>query len=501
MLLVERFVNVSQQRPDAIAVTQNGVSTSYGALFLLAKRVANHLLSCGLSKGDRVAMLTTNSSEYAAIFYGIWITGGVTVALNTQAKARDVSNWIEHSGAKWLFIDANHPELPQVSELLNSGISTIPVFPAGDATIGSSWQTILEADSTAPDVEVNSDDIASIIYTSGTTGEPKGVTLSHGNLSANTEAILAYLNLGPDDSILNVLPFYYSYGNSVLHTHISIGARIVLENSMLYPHKIIERIAEERVTGFSGVPSTFSLLLGRVKLENYDLSSIKYVTQAGGPMPPAITDKLESTLPGANIFIMYGQTEASARLTYLPYDKLREKRGSIGIPVDGLEISILDKHGKPVNIGETGEICAKGPNIMLGYWKNSDKTDSVLIDGWLHTGDLAHFDQDHYIYIDGRSSDMIKTGGNRISPKEVEEVIQEISGVQEVAVVGVEDPLLGESIKAYVVPIPGNEIDPKSVQLYCRKNLAMYKIPKAIQFIDTLPKTSSGKVQRYKLKG
>ncbi len=448
-------------------------------------------------------MLTTNSAEYAAVFYGIWASGGVTVALNTQAKARDIINWIEHSGAKWLFIDANHPELPQIKQQLDTGVSTIPVFPISDPSdtaIGTNWLAIRDGDSTAPDIEIVSSEIASIIYTSGTTGEPKGVTLSHGNLSANTDSILAYLNLDASDSILNVLPFYYSYGNSVLHTHISIGARIVLENSMLYPHKIIERIAEENVTGFSGVPSTFSLLLGRVKLENYDLSSIKYITQAGGPMPPAITDKLVTTLPDAKIFIMYGQTEASARLTYLPHDKLEEKRGSIGIPVAGVDIVILDKQGKAVDIGETGEICAKGPNIMLGYWKNREKTDAVLIDSWLHTGDLAHFDEDGYIYIDGRSSDMIKTGGNRISPKEVEEVIQEISGVQEVAVIGIEDKLLGESIKAYVVPIPGSELNPKSLQLYCRKNLAQYKIPKSIEFVDALPKTSSGKVQRYMLR-
>jgi acyl-CoA synthetase (AMP-forming)/AMP-acid ligase II len=504
MLLVDRFTHTTETLHDATAVVHESGHVSYGELGQLAANVAGELLSRGLSRGDRTAILVANSAPYIGIFYGTWAAGGVTVALNTQAKARDIVNWINHSGAKWLFADANHPELADVADLLDAGVSIIRVYHNNEAMADSSneiWPAILSRKEALPDIVIHESDIASIIYTSGTTGHPKGVTLSHGNLSSNIDSILAYLSLSRSDSIVNVLPFYYSYGNSILHTHVAVGAKLVLENNLLYPHRVVERISQEGVTGFSGVPSTFSLLLGRVKLENYNLSSLRYITQAGGPMPPAITDKLISALPQAEIFIMYGQTEASARLTYLPSDKVNEKRGSIGIAIPGVTIEIRDKSGNLVTPGQTGEICAQGPNIMLGYWKDEKKTKQVIIDGWLHTGDLAHYDRDGFIYIDGRSSDMIKSGGNRISPKEVEEVIQEIDGVQEVAVVGVYDDLLGETIKAFVVPMKDAPIDIKAVQLHCRKNLAIYKIPKSVEFIESLPKTASGKVQRFLLQG
>lgn len=502
MHLVERFKHTTANLSESVAVMQGNEQVTYGALGLLAAKVAGDLLDRGLAKGDRAAILAANSAQYMGIFYGIWAAGGTTVALNTQAKARDIANWVRHSGAKWLFVDANHPELSPISGLLESDISIIRVYDwnaSEDVIYGKPWQAILNRSDSFPEIPINESDVASIIYTSGTTGNPKGVTLSHGNLASNIKSILSYLHLTQSDSIVNVLPFYYSYGNSILHTHIAVGGMLVLENNLVYPHLVVERISKEAVTGFSGVPSTFSLILGRVKLDKYDLTSLRYITQAGGAMPPAIADKLVSALPNAELFIMYGQTEASARLSYLPSDKIHEKRGSIGIAIPGVTIEIRDEHGNRVKPGQTGEICACGPNIMQGYWQDKEKTSQVIIDNWLHTGDLAHYDDEGYIYIDGRSSEMIKSGGNRISPKEVEEVILEIDGILEVAVVGVIDEHLGESIRAYVVPIKDAQIDARTIQLHCRNNLAIYKIPKSIEFIDNLPKTSSGKVQRFLL--
>jgi acyl-CoA synthetase (AMP-forming)/AMP-acid ligase II len=502
MLMVDRLKLVSSDSGNAIAVVQGSRGYTYAEIGQLTANVASYLISTGLTRGDRAAILVANSAQYIAIFYGIWAAGGVTVALNTQAKARDIANWVTHSGAKWLFADSRHPEAARVSEMLDETTRLVRVCPEGqpqEQDLDPVWQEIEQASETFCDLHIHERDLASIIYTSGTTGHPKGVSLSHGNLAANTDSILDYLKLSRSDSIVNVLPFYYSYGNSILHTHIAVGARLVLENSLLYPHRVVARISQERVSGFSGVPSTFSLILGRVELAKYDLSSLRYLTQAGGPMSPAIADRLLATLPQAELFIMYGQTEASARLSYLPSSQVKEKRGSIGIPIPGVSIEIRDKKGTIANPGVTGEICAKGPNIMQGYWRDESKTSEVIIDGWLHTGDLAHYDEDGYIYIDGRSSEMIKSGGNRISPKEVEEIILELSEVQEVAVVGISDEHLGESIKAFVVPIPGGKLDVKAVQLHCRKNLALYKIPKSVEFTDSLPKTASGKVQRYLL--
>ena len=502
MLLVDRFISVCGELPDNVAVVQGDEQWTYRELGDLCAKVACFLLDNRISRNDRVALVLQNSPQYIAVFYGIWLAGGVTVSLNTQAKSRDIENWVRHSDAKWLFIDEGHPELPGLVNLESYGVRIVPVSKSSETATtdsASDWHTIVQSQSTFPKTQLLAENLASIIYTSGTTGHPKGVTLSHGNLAANIDSILDYLAITSSDSIVNVLPFYYSYGNSILHTHIATGARLVLENSLLFPHRVVERIATERVTGFSGVPSTFTLILGRVNLNDYDLTSLRYVTQAGGPMAPVLIDKLTQAVPDADFFVMYGQTEATARLTYLEPEKLVAKRGSIGKAIPGVNIEILDKNLEPVAPGETGEICASGPNIMQGYWKDPEKSQAVIKSGWLHTGDLAHYDRDGYIYIDGRSSDMIKTGGNRISPKEVEEVIQELSGVLEVAVVGIPDEILGETIRAYVVPNPNSDLEKKAVQFHCKNKLANYKVPKSIVFVEALPKTASGKIQRFLL--
>ncbi|MGD9171321.1 MAG: class I adenylate-forming enzyme family protein [Candidatus Thiodiazotropha sp.] len=500
--LVNRFRESVAKHPDSLALANSYHRVSYRELSDLVGKVSNFLLSSGLQKGDRVAMVVTNSAEYAAIFYGIWSAGGVSVALNTQAKAKDIINWVNHSDAKWLFMDRRHPEHKAICEASGS-FTLIDVGLENAAQTGNdrvNWQQIADTESIDPNIVLTQSDLASIIYTSGTTGNPKGVTLSHGNLNTNIDSILAYLDLKAEDSILNVLPFYYSYGNSILHTHLAIGASIILENSLLYPHRIMERMEQEAVSGFSGVPSTFALLLSRVNLADYDLSKLRYITQAGGAMAPSLADRLINALPHTQLFIMYGQTEASARLTYLPPHMLEKKRGSIGIAIPNTTIEVRNKSGRVTAPGETGEICANGENIMQGYWKDKEKTREVLKDGWLYTGDLAHTDADGYLYIDGRSSDMIKSGANRISPKEIEEVIQELEDVHEVAVVGTPDELLGEIIKAYVVPKKGSELKQMTIQRHCKSNLAIYKIPKFIEFIEELPKTASGKIQKFLLK-
>lgn len=502
MPLIERYISICRDHPDNIAVTQGDELWSYRDLGKLSANVAQHLMNSGITRGDRVALVLQNSFQYIGAFYGIWAAGCVTVALNTQSKCRDIENWLLHSDARWLFIDENHPELQKLKHLESVNLHIVPVRSNGKSDSNaavSEWQSIIDAKTSFPDVPINQRDLASIIYTSGTTGHPKGVTLSHGNLSANIDSILSYLDITSADSIVNVLPFYYSYGNSILHTHIVTGAKLVLENSLLFPHRVVERIATEKATGFSGVPSTFSLILGRVNLSEYDLSSLRYMTQAGGPMPPVLIDKLLDILPRINFFVMYGQTEATARLTFLEPNKLLIKRGSIGKAIPGVSIEIRDKNQQRTKIGETGEICACGPNIMQGYWKDPDKTAVVIKSGWLHTGDLAHYDSDGYIYIDGRSSDMIKSGGNRISPKEVEEVIQELSGVLEVAVVGEPDSILGESVKAFIVPSIDSNLEKKAVQFHCKDKLASYKVPKTIVFVEELPKTASGKIKKFLL--
>jgi acyl-CoA synthetase (AMP-forming)/AMP-acid ligase II len=503
--LVEFFRNAATRFSDREAVVEGDRRVHYRELWSDACAVAAFLGAAGAEKGARIALLIRNSPEYIAAYYGIIAAGCVAVPLNTSTKSRDLVNWLRHSEASWLFADARHPELPDVIEKRAVGLKVALVgeskTPLSNAN-ATPWKEVVahrESGNSAVFEARDPHALAAIVYTSGTTGDPKGVMLSHKNLAANTRSIIEYLRLTEQDRIVNVLPFYYSYGNSVLHTHLAVGACVVLENTLTFPQKVVERIVKERATGFAGVPSTYAILMNRTKLSDYDLCSLRYMTQAGGPMPPVKVRELIGTLPHVAFFIMYGQTEATARLTYLPHEKLEKKLGSVGIPIPGVEIDIRDQTGQPTEVGATGEIWAKGDNVMLGYWRNPEQTQKVLNDGWLKTGDLAHFDADRYIYIDGRSSDIIKVGGYRVSPKEIEEVISEVEGVAEVGVVGIADELLGQVIKAVVVAKPGVRLEIRRIQQYCLKNLAQYKIPKTIELRDSLPRTASGKIQRHLL--
>jgi len=499
--LVHMLFSAVQKTPDAEAIIDGNVRITYEQLWANSLSVAYFLHKQGLQQGERITTLIENSHEYVAIYYGVMIAGGVIVGLNTAAKTRDLVNWIKHSGAKWLFANVKHPELSSVIDYTSNDLKIVYMGESDKFDQDYTWQEIINTKNEyiLPEIR-NSKQIASIIYTSGTTGSPKGVTLSHFNLASNMRSILAYLKLTDKDKILNILPFYYTYGNSILHTHLAVGASVVLENSMMYPHRIVEKMVSEKVTGFSGVPSTFALLLGRTKLHNYDLSSVRYMTQAGGPMPPASIKRLIHEVPHIQFFVMYGQTEATARLTYLPPERLNNKMGSVGIPIPGVTIEVRDEQDNVVDAGTIGEICAQGDNLMLGYWNDPESTKQVIRDGWLHTGDLAYIDTDGFIYIVGRSSDMIKSGAYRICPNEIEEVISELNEVQEVAVVGVTDDILGQVVKAVIVLRPNEPLQSMDIRAYCKKSLADYKVPKIIEFVDVIPKTASGKIKRYQIK-
>ena len=498
--LPAQLLAVAERAPDTVAVVDGERRLSYGELWTQIRSVAGFLREAGVERGDRVALLMENSLEYVVAYYAVQMAGGACVALNTASKARDIVNWIRHSDAKLLLVDEQHPELAAVQTALGATPPVMSVGANGNGSAELSWSAALAGPEFSADpTAVAGDGLAAIIYTSGTTGNPKGVCLSHRNLCSNIRSILDYLGLTPADSIVNVLPFFYSYGNSILHTHLLAGARLVLEKSMLYPVQVLKRMAEERVTGFSGVPSTYSILLNRVDMSQFDLSGLRYMTQAGGPMAPADIQRLTTALPDVRFFVMYGQTEASARLSYLPPERLFDKLGSIGIPIPGVRIEVRDANGAPVPPGQSGELCAWGHNIMQGYWKDPQMSQGVLRDGWLHTGDLAYQDTDGYLFIVGRASDMIKSGAHRISPKDIEEVALEIDGVAEAVAVGMPDDLLGQVIKLIVVKRPGAELDAMAIQRHCKQHLATYKIPKIIEFAESIPRTSSGKVQRFKL--
>lgn len=498
--LASRVEGFARSHPTSRAVTEGERTLDYATLWTKARAFAAGLREHGFEAGDRVALILQNSIEAVVATYGTWLAGGVIVPLNAQAKSRDFVPWLQHADARAVVHEAGHAE----SEIAvaEAGTPIVVVTGAGAAHADAlRWNEFIAATVHSARVDVDANALAMILYTSGTTGRPKGVMLSHANLAANVQSIVEYLGLESSDSIVSVLPFYYSYGASVLHTHLSVGARIVIESNLVFPHLMVETMARERASGFSGVPSTFVLLLNRVALDQYDLSSLRYLTQAGGAMAPATTTRLRGALPGARLFVMYGQTEATARLAWLPPEKLEEKLGSVGIAIPGVELEVRDENGVRSEAFAVGDVYARGANVMLGYWKDDETTAGVLKDGWLKTGDMGHVDGDGFLFLSGRRGDMIKTGAHRVHPKDVEEVLIDLAGVGEVAVVGIDDDVLGQVIKAFIVPQAGTDLSIDAVKAHCRERLAIYKIPKFIEFVADLPKTASGKIRRVVLAG
>ncbi len=337
---------------------------------------------------------------------------------------------------------------------------------------------------------------AEIIFTSGSTGKPKGVMISHKNLIANTSSIVEYLNLSQDDRMLVVLPFYYCYGLSLLHTHLRVGGSIVFNNSFIFLGSIIKDLKEYKCTGFAGVPSHFQILLRKSdSFKETKFPDLKYVTQAGGKLPPIFIDEFRNSFPDVTFYVMYGQTEATARLSYLPPELYEQKKGSMGKGIPGVELRVINEKGKNVKPGENGEVVARGNNIMIGYFADEEGTRNTLRDGWLFTGDLGTVDNDGYIYLTARKKEIIKVRGKRISPKEIEAVILELPEVIDCSIEGIEDEIEGEMLKATVVvrKEAKNNLTAESIMKHCSRYLALYKIPQVYDLKEELTISATGK--------
>ena len=402
--LVHAIQSHALRTPHAPALSWHAAVWTYSDLVRGIGAIAAALREWHAPPGARVAILVRNSPQYAAAYYGTLAAGCAAVPLNVQERANVLHRQIEHSEASIVFADPSHAEFDAlVSGLEGSGVNLFALNMADGAEACAAFCASLpETLPTHAWADTAAEDLGCIIYTSGTTGRPKGVMLSHRNLFANATAIAEYLAIRADDKVLCPLPFHFSYGASVLNSNLIAGAQLLLEDNTAFPQVLVRRMQDEGVTAFPGVPATFALLLGRCRLADFDLGRLRYVTQAGGAMPKPQIEQLRAILPHTKVFIMYGQTEATARLTYLPPELLEVKLGSVGRALPGIEIQ-LRHEGACVPQGEVGEICARGPSIMLGYWRDAELTAEVLRDGWLHTGDLAHADIDGYLYIDGRA--------------------------------------------------------------------------------------------------
>jgi len=493
--LLEQFIQNTELYGDSIAVQNESRSINYAELKVLIERVSGFLKSIGIKQGDRVALVIGNSIDYVIAFYAIWKAGGIVIALSPQAKFHEIEKVVQLCRVQSLLINnINHDHALQLKSL---GIHLMTIM---DCKVDSVdlWKQALAFAADNQWLQTQSSSIAQIIYTSGTTGNPKGVMLSHGNLLCNTLDIIEYLELTRQDTVLNVLPFHYSYGNSVLHTHLCVGGSIFLGGSMAYPQEIVNSMRKFCITGFCGVPSTYNLLLSHSDWSK-NPPPLRYITQAGGPMGKVLTKKLlEACDKQTQLFVMYGQTEASARISWLPPVRLKDKLSSVGIPLASVSIEIRDQFGKQLPNNQKGEVNVSGPSIMLGYWENSIATEQVLNDGWLKTGDMGYIDDDGYIFLLGRNSDMIKVGAHRINPHELEEIINKLNFVSESVIVGIEDELLGQKLHAFIVGDKSKE-NLFILKKHCNEYLSSHKIPHEITWTESLPKTASGKIKRYLL--
>lgn len=524
MVLYDILRHGAASAPDRTAIVHGDRSIGYRDLLVNAEALATFLRQSGIPAGGRIGLWWENSIEYATAWFAITRAGYVVVPIDTSLGPARVGYLLNDCGAGGLVVfgryraaleaaidrvhglrliisDADTLDLPDNIgfENLTRAIEANRSDQAWDELTASleSASPLNRFDQvTAPE---SPEELGAVFYTSGSTGVPKGVMLSHRNLISNTVATVEYLNLTGSDSVMVILPFYYIYGNSLMLTHILVGGCLVIDNRFAFPQVILKTMAEKKVSGFSGVPSSFMLLLDRRGFSSVDLPHLRYLTQAGGAMAPEVIRRVIQAFPDKELYIMYGQTEASPRVTWCPPDMLAQKMGSIGIPVPGVQIDIVDDAGHPVPDGETGEIVVRGPNVMLGYWNHHDDQEQVLRDRALYTGDLAYRDADGYYFITARKKEIIKVGGNRVSAKEIEERLIEHEAVSEVAVVGVPDDILGETIMAYVVCGEGASIETSQLQDHCRMVLAAHKVPKHIEFLDRLPKHQSGKINKLAL--
>lgn len=503
--LIHHFLESSARlRPDKTALVHDEVRATYARVNAAANQLAGWLLERGVVPGERIVLLLENGLEYVVSYYAALKAGAVAVPLSSDLKADGLIPILAELEPAVVISSAKFEQLLKKASIETSSAralvlknpkvrwcsAALPVFPWDDL--------IRDAGTTDINAPVNSGALGSIIYTSGSTGRPKGVMLSHRNIVTNVWSICQYLELTENDVQMVVLPFFYVMGKSLLNTHFAVGGTVVINNRFAFPAAVVKQMAEEKVTGFSGVPSTYAYLLHQSPLQAYRdrLGSLRYCSQAGGHMARTTKEKLLQALPEhSRLVVMYGATEASARLAYVEHDRLQQKIDSIGRPIPGVTLRVLDPKGEELPVGQVGEIVAHGDNIMQGYWKNPESTAAALSRHGYHTGDLGYRDEEGYFFVVGRKDNQLKVGGHRINTQEIEEVIMATGLVVEVAVLGLPDPLLGKKLVAAVVPAD-EELSSVALLALCADKIPRYKVPQEVVFVGSLPKHSSGKIDK-----
>ena len=502
-MLVDQFLERSAvQSPDALVLIERHREVTYGTLDHMANQCARLFRQCGATPGARVVVALDNCAEMAAAYFGAMKAGAVAVPLPAGPRSDRLPAALADCTPHIAIVDALTATVFGPRGVLAGVPHVFVLSPSAPTAPFASFVASLAACSADPVEASRSDaDLAAIIYTSGSTGEPRGVMLSHSNFVANTQSIVSYLQLTAADRVMCVLPFNYVYGLSLLHTHVAVGGSIVIENRGAFPNVVLESMAAHEVTGFAGVPSTFALMLHRSNIAEAQLPQLRYVTQAGGGMPPAkITEWLERG-PQAAFYVMYGATEAAARLTYLPPADLRRKLGSIGRAIPNVEIRVLSEDGRVAAEREVGELVARGANISSGYWNRAAESAERFGPDGYHTGDLGYVDAEGFLFLVGRQHDMIKVGANRVGAREIEDVLHQHPAVLEAAVVAAPHGLLGEAPVAFVALREPFAHAADVLRAFCASHLTAYKVPVRVETLSELPKLpGSGKLDRASLR-
>ncbi len=507
---VESFLESSASKtPDKIALVCGSSRYTYGELDLLADRLAVSLMSGGVERGDRVVIYLENSLEAVVSIFAALKAGGLFVVLNPTVKAQKLGFILEHCRAKALITDA--VRLARVRECGYDLRYVANIWGAGVPDDSSARPGLLCLDHVLKHGPASGRclrrgidmDLAALIYTSGSTGVPKGVMLTHLNIVSAATSITTYLENTADDIILNVLPLSFDYGLYQVLMGFKIGGTVVLERSFAYPARVLEILARERVTGFPIVPTISSLLL-QLDLKKYRLPHLRYITNTAATLPMEHVRRLREAFPGVKIYLMYGLTECK-RVSYLPPDEIDRRPGSIGRGMPNQEVYLVDEQGRRLPPGSVGELVVRGSHVMKGYWEMPEETAKVLRPGpypWeqvLYTGDWFRSDPDGYLYFLGRKDDIIKTRGEKVSPREIEEILYTLEGVAEAAVIGVPDPVLGHAIKAVLTVRPGYVLTEQQVLQHCARHLEDFMVPKYVEFRPFMPKTPSGKIAKREL--
>lgn len=470
---------------------------TYAQLEEITTRLAWGFRAMGLQKDDRVALLHPNHSDVILAYIAVAKAGGAAVPINTLYSPAEIEYIINDAGASILVTTAQHHA--QLQEIIPN-LSTVKHY-----LVKTDAQTLEEAlgehtgplNTTAP-AECDPEDLAIMFYTSGTTGKPKGVMISHGNLTFSGPNVAQSYGLREGDVTIAALPLVHVFANAspVLGSLSSGGTVVVMER--FKSEDVFEAVARYGVTWYPGVPTMFHYLLSAFSRKDHDLRSLRMLLSGGASLSVEALTRLETDFK-TEVLEVYGLTESTGLVTANPVYGVR-KPGAIGIAVSGVQVKIVDPGGKALGPGEVGELVFRGPNACKGYWNLPELTHERIKKGWLHTGDHAYKDEDGYFFIVGRENDLIITMGYNIYPREIEEIIYTHPEVQEAAVIGIPHPEKGEIPKAYVVLRPGATAGPPDLQSFCKAHLAPYKVP-AISLMDDLPKNHTGKIMKSSLPG